>query len=208
MPIRNNYLIARLYMVSERLFLPLLGRFVKRPNHLTFIGVGIALLVPIGFYIDPILGLSLMVISGFFDMMDGVMAKAQKKETLFGALLDSSFDRISDLCYLIGFWILFWGTGREIPSAILTFLACLFTFMISYIKARAEGLGCKIKKGFMERGVRAVYLIGWALLIAIFDDFSESILWVGLSIYCLLTLGTVVQRFFETRLRFGEVESL
>jgi phosphatidylglycerophosphate synthase len=108
MPIRNNYLIARLYLVIERLFLPLLGRFVKRPNHLTFIGVGIALLVPIGFYIDPILGLSLMVISGFFDMMDGVMAKAQKKETLFGALLDSSFDRISDLCYLIGFWILFW----------------------------------------------------------------------------------------------------
>jgi phosphatidylglycerophosphate synthase len=188
--------------------LPLIGRFFKTPNQLTLLGFGIALIVPFGFYADPIFGLSLMILSGFFDMMDGVMAKEKNQQTLFGALLDSSLDRASDLCYLIGFWILFWDTGREIPAAILTFIACLFTFMISYIKARSEGLGGTIEKGFMERGVRTLYLISWAFLIAVFRNRSEIILWIGLILFCVLTLITVLQRFFEIRLKFMEGDSL
>ena len=208
MLIRNSYMVIVLYRFLARSILPLIGRFFKTPDQLTLLGFGIALIVPFGFYADPIIGLLLIIVSGFFDMMDGVMAKEQNRQTLFGALLDSSLDRASDLCYLIGFWILFWETGREILAAILIFIACLFTFMISYIKARAEGLGGEIQKGFMERGIRTLYLIGWALLIAVFRNRTEVILWVGLILFCVLTLITVFQRFIEIRLRFMEGDSL
>ncbi len=208
MSIRNSYLGILSYRVLTRAGLPIVGRFFKTPNQLTFLGLGFALTVPFGFYVDPVFGLSLMVLSGFFDMMDGVMAKAQDNQTRFGALLDSSFDRVSDLCYLMGFWILFWGTGRETPAAVFTFIASVFTFMISYIKARAEGLGGSIKKGLMERGVRLPYLILWALLIALFHNHHETILWIGLILFCVLTLVTVLQRLLEIRLRFVEGDGL
>ena len=208
MSIRNNYIAKRLYRFLEGTILPFIGRFLKTPNQITFFGFGIAVIVPFGFYVDPIFGLLIMSLSGFFDIMDGMMAKEQNRVTLFGALLDSSLDRASDLCFLIGFWILFWGTGREISSALLTFVACLLTFMIGYIKARAEGLGSTIEKGLMERGPRTIYLIVWAIFIVIFRNIAEAILWTGLILFCVLTLITVLQRFFEIRLNFMEVDRL
>lgn len=208
MSIRNNYAGMQLYKFLKSRILPFIGRFLKTPNQVTLLGFGIAIIVPFGFYADPIFGLLIMSLSGLFDILDGMMAKKQNRLTLFGALLDSSLDRVSDFCFLIGFWILFWGTGREISAAILTFIACLFTFMISYIKARAEGLGCTIEKGLMERGLRTLYLIVWVLFIVIFRKLIETILWTGLILFCVLTLITVLQRFFEVRLFFMEVDGL
>jgi CDP-diacylglycerol--glycerol-3-phosphate 3-phosphatidyltransferase len=198
----------QLYKFLKGNILPLIGRFLKTPNQITLLGFGIAIIVPFGFYADPMFGLLIMTFSGLFDIIDGMMAKEQDLSTPFGALLDSSLDRASDFCFLIGFWILFWGTGREIPAAVLTFIACLFTFMISYIKARAEGLGCTIEKGLMERGARTLYLIVWALIIVIFRNLTEAILWTGLILFCVLTFITVLQRFFEVRLFFMEVDNL
>ena len=206
MPIRNHYLSAQLYKFLERTILPLMEKIVKSPNQLTLLGAGMALVVPLGFYVNPVIGLSLMILSGFSDMMDGVMAKAHHKETPFGALLDSSLDRVSDLCFLIGFWILFLGTGREIPAAFLTVFACLSTFMISYVKARAEGLGYKIEKGLMERVARILYLLLLALVTVFFKGFAETVLWIGLSVYCVMTVMTVFQRLIEAHGQFRKAD--
>ena len=131
MAIRDYNLSIKMYRILEKSILPCIERFFKSPNHLTLLGTAIAVIVPLGFYTSPVLGLILIVLSGVCDMMDGVMAKVRNMETRFGAFLDSSLDRVSDLFYLIGFWIMSWKTGWEKSITIFFLVACIFTFMIS-----------------------------------------------------------------------------
>ena len=120
----------------------------------------------------------------------------------FGAFLDSSIDRISDFFYLFGFWVLCWRLQRMVLATALMFSAFLFTFMISYIKARGESLGVRCDKGLMERGWRTLFLILWALALSIFSAARETLLWWGLAVFCVLTLFTAIQRIVFVRSGF------
>ena len=146
----------------------------------------------------------LIGLSGSADAMDGLVAKNQRKRTVFGAFLDSNFDRISDGFYLIGFWILFWEDKWFILATFLIFLSLLFTFMISYSKAKAESLESACAVGFMDRGVRVVYLIAWALILCIFYKYTFIILWTGLVSYCALTFFTLIHRILDVRARLTD----
>ncbi len=198
MSLRNSVGGVFFYRLLDRA-LPWLQRHVKSPDQLTLLGVAIAATVPFGFYFSPLAGMILMVLSGLADVADGSLARSCGTQSAYGAFFDSTLDRFSDFFYLMGFWVLFWPRGEAIPAGILVSAAFLFTVLISYTKARAEGLGGTCNVGFMERGFRVLYLIVWALLLAVAPAARGDVLWIGLVLFCLLTLVTVVQRIVHVR---------
>ena len=192
--LRESFLGNAYYRFLQNRLLPHLQSMGLRPNQITLLGTAIAALVPGGFYIHPFAGVLLIIASGVADSLDGLMARQQYQTSVFGAFLDSTLDRLSDFFYLGGFWVLFRADPRNMLAAVIFFGAMLLTMLVSYVKARAEALGGSCNVGLMERGARVVYLIIWGASIAILPHTRSILLWVGLWIYCGLTLMTVVQR--------------
>ena len=96
-----------------------------------------------------------IIFAGLFDMMDGRLARLGNMQSTFGALWDSTLDRYSELFTLFG--ILFYLLANHwVWSGIITFLAIIGSIMVSYVRARGEGLGLDVKVGFMQRPERVV----------------------------------------------------
>lgn len=97
------------------------------------------------------------LIIGFslFDMLDGQVARIGGKVSKFGAMYDSVLDRYCELLVLgaVSFYFLMRGSYS---GALITFIALIGSIMVSYIRARAEGLGVECKMGFMQRPERVV----------------------------------------------------
>lgn len=197
--LRTSFIGTAYYKALERHLAAPLQRSGLTPNQLTVAGVTVAGVVPLGFALHPIVGLLLMLASALADSLDGLMARRQNRASPFGAFLDSSLDRLSDFFYLAGFWVLLWPQPRRFAATLLMFAALLLTLMISYVKARAEALGAECQVGIMDRAVRVLYLIGWALLIVVLPGRMAAIVWTGFVIYIGLTLFTVVQRISHIR---------
>ena len=202
MTLRKSFLAEPYYRWLDKRILPYVNRLTLSPNQFTLVGVLLAAAVPIGFFLHPVVGLLFMLISGFADTLDGLLARRRNAASVFGAFLDSTLDRISDFFYLLGFWILFWNTNRFMLASGLIFASSFATVMISYVKARSEALGGTCSIGLMERGWRTIYLIIWAFLICVLPPFVDMILWVGLAIYFVLTSITVLQRIIYSRKEF------
>ena len=100
--LRTSTLAASYYRLMERFILPRLPLWGLTPNRLTWAGMLISIAVPAGFWVDPLLGFVLIMVSGVADSLDGLMARNQKKSSAWGAFLDSSLDRVSDFFYLLG----------------------------------------------------------------------------------------------------------
>lgn len=201
MSLRNSFLAVLFYRVFEWSLLPRVERLAITANQLTALGLVAAIIVPFGFYVHPLLGMGLIILSGLADATDGYVARTRGMATAYGAFLDSCFDRISDFFYLLGFWVLFWNTDKLIAASCLIFLSGLFSIMVSYIKARAQSVGISCEMGLMERGWRTLYLIVWALISGIFfrQPAFNIILWPGLMLFCVLTFLTVIQRLLHIR---------
>jgi CDP-diacylglycerol--glycerol-3-phosphate 3-phosphatidyltransferase len=193
--LRTSRLAAAYYEMMQRHLLPHLPKWGVTPNRLTWLGMLISVLVPMGFWAHPVWGFLLILISGAADSLDGLMARQQNRLSLWGSFLDSSLDRISDFFYLLGFWVLFSLQTGQVPATLAIFVSMLLTFMISYIKARAEALGCNCPVGLMERGARTGYLITWALVLVLAPSGRAVLLWLGLLLYGVLTFMTVFQRW-------------
>ena len=121
------------------------------PNIVTFIGF-IGNIVAAGFFVEAALTQSLELLgwggliilaAGLFDMMDGRLARMSGKSSLFGALWDSTLDRYSELVSLFGICLYFLRMQDEMGfwMGIVTFAAMIGSVMVSYVRARAEGLG-------------------------------------------------------------------
>ena len=97
----------------------------------------------------------IILISSLFDMMDGQVARIGNMTSTFGAMYDSVLDRYSELLTLGG--IFFCLIAHKYPvGAVITFAALIGSLMVSYVRARAEGLGLECKIGFMQRPERVV----------------------------------------------------
>jgi CDP-diacylglycerol--glycerol-3-phosphate 3-phosphatidyltransferase len=201
MSLRRSSIAAYFYRLIERRLLPRLAPLALKPVHYTFLGLLLAVTVPLGFYLHPFIGLLLIGVSGIADTLDGMVARQTNVVSDFGAFLDSSLDRVSDFFYLCGFWILFRDSPYVLSASFLFFLSLLFTVMISYVKARAEGLGADCDRGWMERGWRTVYLIIWAIVICLLPAHRIAVQWVGLVLYLMLTGITVAQRIAHVRVK-------
>ena len=134
------------------------------PNPFTFAGVLITSLGAAAFIMGYIrLAGLLILLGGFCDTVDGLLARTTHKTTQFGALLDSAVDRYSEFIMFLGFAAYFiliedYGTLAGI------FLALCGSFMVSYTRARSESLGFETKVGIMQRPERII-LIGLGALI-------------------------------------------
>lgn len=165
------------------------------PNQASLIGLGLAVLVPLGFSLAAILGVLIMAVSAASDGLDGHLARQRGELTRLGAFLDSTLDRCADFFYLMGFWVFARGIGLDaFWFSALLLLALLASFLISYSKARLEALGGRCDIGLMDRASRTVYLLAWGLVLALIPPARVPILWIGLAGYLVLVLVTVGQR--------------
>jgi CDP-diacylglycerol--glycerol-3-phosphate 3-phosphatidyltransferase len=150
----------------------LLSRLGVSPNGLTLAGLlvagGSAYLLSQGF-LAP--GGALLLASGIFDLFDGALARATGRASKFGALLDSVADRVSEGGVLAGL-LVFYLNRSDGAGAALVYLAFGGSMLVSYLRARAEGLGIECKVGVMTRPERVVALgagliVGWWWLPAV-----------------------------------------
>jgi CDP-diacylglycerol--glycerol-3-phosphate 3-phosphatidyltransferase len=130
-----------------------------------------------------------LIVAGLCDVVDGSLARSRNAESRFGAFIDSTFDRISELAYLSGL-IVYYVTRPKGYNVSLIVLVCVVlgaSFLISYARARLEGLGYECKVGLMERPERLALLIVGLL-------FGSRVLAVMLVILAVTSVITVIQR--------------
>ncbi len=141
------------------------------------------------------LGGVLLIAAAVFDAIDGTLARVSNRTSRFGAFLDSTLDRYSEAVTFLGLLIFYTGQGSRIET-ILIFATLIGSLLVSYTRARAEGLGIHIKSGLFTRVERVVVLVvglimGWML----------PVLWI----LALLTNFTAVQRIYTVwRITGGE----
>jgi CDP-diacylglycerol--glycerol-3-phosphate 3-phosphatidyltransferase len=165
-------------------------RLGLRPNTLTFIGLGVNLLaawaIAVGEWLQ---GCSLIVLAGFFDILDGAVARNCRQASAFGSFLDSVLDRYSDLSLLVGLLIYYSRQGM-ILYQILLGAAIMGTALTPYTRARAETLIPKCNVGVMERPER--------ILLVFLGAAIESIMPIVVWILAIFTNVTVIQRVHYT----------
>ncbi len=124
--------------------------------------------------------------AGLFDMMDGRLARMSGKSSLFGALWDSTLDRYSELVSLFGICLIFLQNGM-FALGIITFAAMIGSVMVSYVRARAEGLQIECKVGLMQRPERVVVTAVTAMLTGI----TGSIWWLAGGMLLIAVLANI-----------------
>lgn len=107
-----------------------------------------------------------ILFAGLFDMIDGRLARLGNMSTTFGAMWDSVLDRYSELISLFGVVLIFLLNG-DFWLGVVSFTAMIGSIMVSYVRARAEGLNIECKVGIMQRPERVVVLAFTAIITGI-----------------------------------------
>src|ERR1700734_2825790 len=136
---------------------------------------------------------AILFLAGFLDMADGQVARRVGRVTAFGAFLDSTLDRYSDLALYMGLVVHYTLIGRSFYMA-LAAVAMASSFMVSYSRARAESLIPSCKVGFMERPERLLLLI----MGGVFNRMAQ-VLWVVAMISTITVVHRVVYTWQELR---------
>jgi CDP-diacylglycerol--glycerol-3-phosphate 3-phosphatidyltransferase len=113
---------------------------------------------------------ALILFAGLFDMLDGQVARLGNMKSVFGALFDSVLDRYSELIMFLGICY-YLVANHYFLSSIFAFIALIGSMMVSYVRARAEGLGVEIKGGLMQRPERVVTIGVFALLCGVASNY-------------------------------------
>ena len=166
------------------------------PNALTTMGFGVTTLAAWAFHQHMVqLGGFLVLLGGFFDILDGRVARLTGLGSKFGAFYDSTLDRISEVAVYLGLLSLYNDYRLELGDVgmiYLIMLAMAGSLMVSYTRARAEALGLDCKVGLMPRAERVV-LIGSAALF--FGTAWNGLVLKGvIALLALLTNITALQR--------------
>lgn len=179
-----------------------LARSGVTPNTLTVLGLLLSIVTAVVVAQGFLLAAGLLVLfAGIFDMFDGAMARVSNTATTFGAFIDSTLDRYSESIILFG--LLFYALQRPSlhdmlwPFApeqqwmiALIFIAAVGSLMVSYAKARAEGLGLECKTGLLARPERVIILaIG-----LLFSGFSPAVLLWALALLAIFSNVTAIER--------------
>lgn len=196
--------MRRAYQISDRLHhiaepvARLVAKTGVHPNAVTLFGfilnAGAAWVLATGHFL---IGGFLVLFAGVFDLLDGALARVTGKGTIFGALLDSTIDRYSEAVLLFGLLIYF-ARRHDTTEVILIFAAIAGSMLISYIRARAEGLGLDAEVGIMRRTLR-ICTLALGLLI-------NQVL-IFLWILAILTHFTAWHRLFYVWRRTRKVQN-
>ncbi len=135
--------------------------------------------------------------SGFFDLVDGRVARLSNQVTRFGGFFDSVVDRYSDASLFFGL-LVFYARGNRFFYVVMAALAMISAIMVSYARARAESLIGLCRVGFMERPERLVLLI----IGAVFNVMAPALWVIG-----VLSTITVIHRIVYTWQRTREMDA-
>ena len=175
--------------LAYRITDPIVGILSKKgikPNALTLINLALNIIAAYVIAMGHIfLGGVLVLVAGLFDLLDGALARFTKQTTKFGAILDSVVDRISEAAILCG--LLIWYISQQEASLkiVLVFIVLIGSFLVSYIRARAEGLGWQCQVGLFTRAERIIVLAIGLLINQVF---------IALCVLVVFVFITVVQR--------------
>lgn len=168
-----------------------------RPNTITTVGTGFVLLSAVAYGMGHVRwGGALLLVSGVVDTLDGQVARGGAMETRFGAFYDSTIDRVGDGATFIGLGVylmtapeVFW----RLHAVILCMVAILVSLLVSYARARAEGLGIDCKVGIAQRAERIILL---GLVSLAFGSAGQNLpLEIAVLLLVAASTITVVQRF-------------
>ncbi|HUO58697.1 MAG TPA: CDP-alcohol phosphatidyltransferase family protein [bacterium] len=156
-----------------------------KPNGVTILGLLVTLLVPYEILRDQwFLAGFWLLIAGFFDVLDGALARNNGFQGPFGAFWDSTLDRVSE-AFVFGGLILYYDQHQQQRALLLAFSVFITSFLVSYTRARAEGLGIDCEVGILPRPGRVVLLAAGFIL----GQPTAVLVLVG-----VLSLVTVIQR--------------
>ena len=178
--------------VAYRLTQPavrLLARTSITPSAITWLGfsitIGAAALIITGHLFAA--GF-VVLLAGFFDMLDGALARHINQTTRFGAVLDSIFDRVSEAVLLIGILVIY-AVEQSFGPTLLVCVTLLGSLLVSYIRTRAEAVGLECQVGLFTRPERVVVLA----LGLLFSQFDYALI-TALAIIAVFSFITVGQR--------------
>jgi CDP-diacylglycerol--glycerol-3-phosphate 3-phosphatidyltransferase len=165
------------------------------PNIISFIALTLGLAAGVLFALaHPLWAGVVIILCGFFDLLDGQVAVKTNKKSLFGAIFDSTLDRYSEFFIYLGIAYYF--------SHHWALWVCFFTFfgsyMVSYTRARAEGLGVECQIGIMQRAERLGLLAIGSVLGALFSAFDTVMIAVLITIAVVSNI-TAFQRIYHVK---------
>jgi CDP-diacylglycerol--glycerol-3-phosphate 3-phosphatidyltransferase len=181
------------------------------PNILTMIGVTINVGCGVLFGFGEFFWAGIVLIfANFFDMLDGNVARLTGRVTKFGAFLDSSLDRLSDMVAFLGI-IAFYASNTPLHSLLNVVLAgagLIGSVMVSYTTARSESMGVKSNVGFLQRPERMVLLIIGGLSTfpgsnSFLANRMPQVLWI----LAIGSIWTFIHRMFHTWKQLRSMES-
>lgn len=182
-----------------------LVRYRISPNVVTVVGTlgsgaGALVLFPMD---QLFVGTVVVALFVLFDMLDGAVARAAGGGTRFGQFLDSTCDRIADgaLFAALVWWC--FGAGDNRPLAVAALVCLVSALVISYIKAKAEGIGASANVGIVERGERWIVTLVGTGLHGLGVPYAVHVALWGLAVLSLVTVG---QRFVAVYRSAQEVD--
>ena len=188
------------------LFADPLSHFARRlhsfgitPNALTYTGF-ILTAITAYFLVNGRFGWSgvLLIIASFFDMLDGAVARFTKQMSTFGAFLDSTLDRYSESVTFLALAYYYSRRPSTRTELVLILVILVGSLMVSYTKARAEGLNVEIKAGMLQRPERVVLLI-----LGLLTGWMQPVLWI----LAIFTNFTAIQRIYEVYWRTNQLQA-
>jgi CDP-diacylglycerol--glycerol-3-phosphate 3-phosphatidyltransferase len=190
--------MAKIFQVSARAGMahviePIARWLLRRgvtPNVVTVVGSVGAIACAIGFGTQGYLFVGSLIVTVFAltDLLDGTMARLSGGTTRFGALLDSTMDRLVDAA-IIGTVVYIFARRDDVWGVVAAMLCLVTGSLVSYVKARAEGLGLKANVGIAERAERLITVgvgallfdlgLKWALVTAMWLLAAVSVVTIG-----------------------------
>jgi CDP-diacylglycerol--glycerol-3-phosphate 3-phosphatidyltransferase len=191
-------LAEKRHKLAERFTTPtarILSKTGVTPNMLTVLGFLVSVAAGVLIAKEYFLAGGLVVLfAGAFDLLDGPLARATGKTTKFGGFLDSTLDRLSEAAVLAGI-LAYYAFNNGTWESLLAFGCFVGSVMVSYLRARAEGLGIECEVGIFTRVERVVVMsIG-----LIFGQWFDLAIPIMLGIITALTFVTVLQRLIHVR---------
>ncbi|MEK7353998.1 MAG: CDP-alcohol phosphatidyltransferase family protein [Chloroflexota bacterium] len=156
----------------------LLAKTSVTPNAVSWFGVLLTLAAAVLIITGQLFVAGIMVlVAGFFDMLDGALARSTNRVSKFGAILDSTLDRFSEAVLLLSLLAVY-AAQQSMLGIWAVGLALLGSYLVSYIRARAEGMGIDCEVGIFARPERVVALALGLLLAPINSAFLTAALGV------------------------------
>lgn len=140
----------------------------------------------------------IILFAGLMDMLDGRMARLYDLRSTYGAFYDSVMDRYSELVMFMGLMAFFIGIGDWL-LIFLSFWAMCGSLMVSYARARAEGLGVDCSVGLLQRPERIVMVTMTCIVAGLLLGHFRLVLVIGLGVVSLLANYTAFQRMFHVK---------